>query len=256
VIAVLGNLARDLFPGEPPRPGGAPYHAARALQRLGVAGVIYARCALDDRDELLPALTALGSAVHYVPGEATASFAIDESGPRRSMRVLAAGDSWLPDELPRLLVDTRWVHVAPLLRSDFPAASLAALAEGRRLSLDGQGLVRPARLGPLELDADYDPDLLRAVSVLKLSDEEAEVLGDPAALGVPELLVTHGAAGATLYAEGRVDEVAAAAIGGNHTGTGDAFSVAYLAGRSGGADPLEAAGQAALAVSEMLAALR
>lgn len=254
MIALLGNLARDLFPGQPPRPGGAPYHAARALGRLGVSGTIYARCALADRDELLPPLLALGSPVEYVPGEATASFAIDETGRERLMRVLAVGDTWVASDLPQLPPAVRWVHVAPLVRSDFPAATLAALARDRRLSLDGQGLVRPDRLGELELDDDYDPEVLRAISVLKLSDEEADVLGDPRALPVPEVLVTHGAAGATVYSGGRVEDVGATAVGGNHTGTGDAFSIGYLAARSQGVSPIEAARRATEVVSAMLLA--
>ena len=53
MIALLGNLTRDLLPGQAPRIGGGPYHCARALRRLEVAAVIYARCAKQDRDELI-----------------------------------------------------------------------------------------------------------------------------------------------------------------------------------------------------------
>jgi sugar/nucleoside kinase (ribokinase family) len=252
VIALLGNLARDRFPGEPDRTGGAPFHAARALAHLGVKARLFARCAPADRRALLPAVTALWSEVYYVPGRATASFEISERGGDRLMRVLALGDTWLPDELPELPDEAGWVHVGPLLRSDFPAATLALLARGRALSLDGQGLVRPGRLGELALDADYDPELLRGVRVLKLSDEEAEVLGDLEALPVPELVVTHGPVGATVYFDGRVEEIPARAIGGNHTGTGDAFSVSYIAGRSSGLAPAAAARRATAVVATVL----
>jgi len=254
VIALLGNLARDIFPGEPPRTGGAPYHAARAMARMGVTGSVYARCARADAETLLAPFAELGTQVHYVPGESTASFAIDERGPERELEVLAIGDSWLPDDLPALPPAVEWVHVAPLTRSDFPAQTLAALAQGRRVLLDGQGLVRPARLGRLVLDGAYDPAMLASVWVLKLSEEEAAVLGEVTELAVPELLVTHGTAGATLYCGGRREDVAAAAVGGNHTGTGDAFSIAYLAGRASGLDPLAATRRATVVVSEMLAA--
>lgn len=252
VIALLGNLARDVFPGEAPRTGGAPYHAARALRHLALPGAIYARCASADRAELMPALLALGGDVHYVHGETTASFAIEEKGPLRRMRVLAIGDAWRQVDLPGLPPAVEWVHAAPLLRSDFPPDTLAALARGRKLSLDGQGLVRAARLGALELDADYDPALLGCVQVLKLSDEEAAVLGDLASLPVPELLITHGPAGATVVVSGRSVDVSAGAVGGNHTGTGDAFSIAYLAARADGAQPVGAAQRAVEAVSAML----
>jgi sugar/nucleoside kinase (ribokinase family) len=253
VIALLGNLALDLFPRGPARPGGAPFHAARALRHIDVRAEIYARCARADRNALLPALVSLGSTVHYVPGSSTASFGISEDCGERRMRVLALGDTWLPSDIPALPAAACWIHVAPLLRTDFSAQTLAALGRGRRLSLDGQGLVRPGRLGELELDADYDPELLREVSVLKLSDEEAAVLGDLGALAVPELLVTHGAAGATVYADGQVEEIPADPIGGNHTGTGDAFSIAYVAARSLGAPPIDAARQATAVVAALLA---
>jgi len=253
VIALLGNLSRDCFVGEPPRTGGAPFHAARAMALMGITGRIYARCARADSLELLAPVISLGTPVHYVLGEATASFGIDERGTQRELEVLAIGDSWLPTDIPTLPREVEWLHVAPLLRSDFPAGTLAALAQGRRLLLDGQGLVRPSRLGHVVLDADYDPAVLESVSVLKLNDEEAAALGEIAALGVPEVLVTHGTAGATLYTASGREEVASQPVGGNHTGTGDAFSIAYLAARSNGREPLQAARQATVVVSDLLA---
>ena len=70
-----------------------------------------------------------------------------------------------------------WVHVAPLLRGDFPPETLERIAHRRRLLLDGHGLIR-ARRGSarLALDGDFDPALLRHVSILKLADEEAEAI--------------------------------------------------------------------------------
>ncbi len=169
------------------------------------------------------------------------------------MSTLAIGDAWLTTDIPALPRAVGWIHVAPLLRSDFPsAATLAEIARGRRLSLDGQGLVRPARLGEFELDGDYDPELLRDVWVLKLSAEEAAVLGDVAALPVPELVVTHGPAGATLYAEGRVEEIPARAIGGSQTGTGDIFALSYVDARSRGLTPSRAASAATAVVAAIL----
>jgi sugar/nucleoside kinase (ribokinase family) len=256
VIALLGNLSRDVFPGGPPRTGGAPYHGARALAELSMPARIYARCAVEDRDELLPPVVALGTPVQYVPGRATAAFEIEDEPDGRRMVLRAVGDRWLPADLPVLPDEARWAHVAPLARQDFPAETIAALARGRRVSYDGQGLVRTGRLGELELDAAYDPELLRHVWVLKLGDEEAAVLGDPAALPVREVIVTHGPRGATVYANRRVDEVPAFPLGLNATGTGDAFCVAYVAARAGGFKPVEAARRATAVVASVLAAGR
>ena len=152
------------------------------------------------------------------------------------------------------------MHVAPLSRSDFPPETLAAIARGRRLSLDAQGLARPARTGPLELDAAYDPELLRSVSILKISDEEAELLVDGyderalGRLGVPEVVVTLGSRGSIVYADGVAELVRAHAVqSADPTGAGDTFATAYLAARSGGASPTSAARRAGALVSDFLA---
>ena len=255
MIAVLGNLSRDFLPGLPPRTGGGPFHAARALQQLDTPAIVYARCGVGDRAELLPPLVALGSQVRYVPGETTAAFAMSYDGDRREMAVRSLGDTWTPADVPALPEEVRWVHVAPLARSDFPAGTLAAIAtRGRRLSFDGQGLVRPSLTGPLVLDSDFDPDVLRHITVLKLNDEEAEVIGDPARLGIRELLLTHGARGATVVANGLVHEVPAFPLESDPTGAGDGFCVAYLAGRSAGLGPAASARRATAVVAAMMAA--
>jgi sugar/nucleoside kinase (ribokinase family) len=253
VIALLGNLSRDFLPGQPPRTGGAPYHAARALQHLDVRSFVYARCALADRAELLPPLAALGTPVRYVPGEHTASFEISYDGDVRHMVVRSLGDTWLPADVPMLEADVTWAHIAPLARTDFSAQTIARAARGRRVSLDGQGLVRPGQTGELRLDADYDPELLRHVWMLKLNDEEAEVLGDPLALPVRELLLTHGSRGATVHANGRVDEVRAYPFDGDPTGAGDVFCIAYIAARSTGYAPVAAARRATTVVASVIA---
>jgi sugar/nucleoside kinase (ribokinase family) len=253
LIALLGNLARDFLPGQPPRPGGAPYHCARALRRIDTRAEIYARCALEDRDELVLPVARLGTPVRYVPGESTASFRISYDREPRWMELVSLGDVWTPDDLPPLRDRTQWVHVAPLARSDFPAETLARLAgRGRNVSLDGQGLVRVPETGELRLDDDYDPAVLAHVRVLKLSDEEAEVLGDPAGLQVPEVLITHGVRGATVYHGDVVEHVGAFEIPTDPTGAGDAFSIAYVAARSRGAPPFAAARRATAVVADML----
>ena len=101
---------------------------------------------------------------------------------------------------------TAWVHLGGLTRADFPAEVLAVLARDRRLALDGQALVRRAETGPLVLDDDFDPEVLRHVTALKLNEEELEALGGEERvlqLGVPELLLTQASAGAVVIARGR-----------------------------------------------------
>lgn len=254
-LAVVGNLSLDRVDGGEPRAGGAPFHAARALRVLGRPAIVAAKGAEADRRLLLPPLVRLGLPVLWRGGDSTASFSFRYSGSVRSMVVDALGPAWTPADL-RGLERAGWVHVGPLARSDFPAETLAVLARDRRVSFDGQGLVRPARTGPLVLDAEYDPDVLRHVSVLKLAEEEARVLvGEPeaealASLGVPEILVTFGSEGSLVFADGRLEPVPARTLpdGVDPTGAGDAFAGAYLAWRSAGRPP-EAAARAAVRVA-------
>ena len=167
------------------------------------------------------------------------------------MTVEQFGNAWSPADA-EVIPRGSWMHIAPLLRSDFPAETLAALGNGRRLSFDGQGLVRRAALGPLQLDADFDPALLEHIQILKLAEEEAEVIGAVDRLGVPEVLVTYGERGSRVYYKGKSAKVGAWPVAADPTGSGDAFSAAYLAGRAGGMAPLSAARQATGVVAALL----
>jgi sugar/nucleoside kinase (ribokinase family) len=217
------------------------------------------KCAEADRRLLLPPLVGLGVPVLWRAGEPTAGFSFSYDGDRRSMVVDAVGAPWTPGDL-RGLERVEWVHVGALARSDFPAGTLAVLARERLVSFDGQGLVRPAQTGPLRLDGGYDPEVLRHVSILKLSEDEARVLVDdldePAlrALRVPEVVVTLGSRGSLVLAEGRLERVPAPAVRGevDPTGAGDAFAAVYLASRAGGHAPRAAARRAAAVVAALL----
>lgn len=250
MIALIGNLSRDEPPGQPPRAGGGPYHGARALQRLRVPARIYARAALEDRDELMRPVIRLGTPVRYVPGESTATFSFSYDGDVRTMEVRGLGDTWTPADLPAL-PSGRWVHVAPLSRHEFPTETIAALARSRRVLFDGQGLVRVPEVGPLQLDANFDPEILRHIWALKLAEEEAEVVGDPAGLGVREVIVTYGSRGSTVYYGGRSEYVPAHPLRTDPTGAGDAYSIAYVVARNAGFGPPGAARRATAVVASM-----
>ena len=80
------------------------------------------------------------------------------------MTVEAIGPVWgQARDRGRPIPSTTWIHLAPLLRGDFPAETLALLARrGHRIVYDGQGLVRADRLGPLTLDRHFsEGDALR-----------------------------------------------------------------------------------------------
>ena len=166
------------------------------------------------------------------------------------MCVNGLGDTWRPRDVPELR--SRWIHIAPLSRVEWPASTVAALARRYRVSFDGQGLVRSGQTGPLVLDDDFDRDLLRHIWVLKLADEEAAIVGDVEALRVREVLVTHGSRGSTVYCGGTRQFVPAHAVDRDPTGAGDAFMAAYVVGRNAGFAPVGAARRATAVVASLL----
>lgn len=259
-IAVVGNLAVDRVDGGPPQAGGCPFFAAQAFRLLGRDGQIVTRCAHGDRALLEEAL-GLGPGLTIVPSEQTSGFDHEYEAETRTTTVTNLGDSWAPEDAARLADDVRSIHVAPLLRGDFPPETLAVFASGGRVvSLDAQGLVRKRRLGPLVQNADFDPAVLAAVSVLKLSEEEAGIVAGGAfdsttarRLGVAEILVTFGSHGEDLWLGGEVTHVPTTPVlDVETTGAGDAFMVAYVTARDDGAAPVDAAAKASALVARML----
>jgi sugar/nucleoside kinase (ribokinase family) len=250
-LALVGNLSRDVVDGGAPRIGGAPYYGGLAWRAMGSRATIVTRCGRDERVVYARRLTSLGLPVVMLAGTRTASFSLDYTGDARVMTVVQRGDSWTAADANAVAAGA-WVHVAPLLRCDFPVETLAALGRGRRLSLDGQGLVRVAEQGPLRLDANFDPALLEHLQILKLAQEEAEVVGAVDKLGVPEVLITYGPRGSCVYANGRAVKVGAWPVAADPTGSGDAFSAAYLAARSQGLSPVSAARRATAVVGALL----
>jgi sugar/nucleoside kinase (ribokinase family) len=238
-LGVVGLVSLDRVDGGPPRLGGAPYYAARALRLLGHPAVIATKLASEDR----PRLAALGIPAEARAAARTISFRIENEGDRRRMAIDRLGEAWTPVEaggwLAGALAGADPVHAGALTRADFPAETLAALRRGRILSLDGQGLVRPAVEGEVMPDADYDPDVLRQVDVLKLGEEEAEALGlglderSLGSLGVGEVVVTLGTRGAVVYHDRLAEHVPCRPVATRDpTGAGDIFMAAYLSFRA------------------------
>ena len=259
-LAVIGPLSRDVVHGGDARIGGGPWYAARALRALGQEAIVVAKCGEAERRPYLRNLAALGLPVSLATSGETTSFSFhyDPDG-HREMRVDAIGEPWNDgDEPERALRRVEWVHLAPLLRGDFPPEALERIGRRRRVLLDGHGLVRVRRPGPLTLDADFDAAALRQVSILKLAEEEAHTIlgGDDLeqlrGLGVPEVVVTFGAGGSLVLTRDSAVRVVAQPARGDPTGAGDAFSVAYLGARAVGHRPISAARRASALVSALL----
>ncbi|GJF16277.1 carbohydrate kinase [Mycolicibacterium cyprinidarum] len=252
---VMGNLAIDVIDGAPPSPGGCASFAGVALEAANVPGRIVAMAAQHDHALFDGLQDHLGSMLRILPADRTSSFRLDYVDvDHRRMSVEAIGPVWGAAEVDAADPDTTWLHLAPLLRTDFPAATLALLAErGHRIVYDGQGLVRADRVGPLVVDRHFSPELLRHLTVLKLAEDEAVIVADgvfdastAARLNVPEILVTFGSEGCDLYTDGSVVRIPAAwrVEGVQTTGAGDMFTACYALNRSAGIAPAQAVQQA------------
>jgi sugar/nucleoside kinase (ribokinase family) len=263
VLAVLGHTTIDVVDGGPPRAGGVPLYAGRALAAMGCTARVATRCAPADAG-FLDALRATGLDVRWRAATSTPVFRHQYRGGVRETVVEALGEPWSPDDvrgwLDPVLRDVSWVHAGALWAGDFPPETLVRLAEGgRRVALDAHGLVRRAAVGPLRTDVPIDPAGLAHVAVLHLSEEEAAGAGlrpEPdslSALGVPEVLLTRGSSGAVVAAGGSLEHVPGEPVdGADPTGAGDAFTAAYVASRDEGLSPVAAARRASRVVHDLL----
>ncbi|HEY3070129.1 MAG TPA: carbohydrate kinase family protein [Gaiellaceae bacterium] len=260
LLGVVGLVSLDRVDGGLPRLGGAPYYSARALRLLGHPAVLVTKLAAEDSGR---GLHALGVPVVSRPARATIAFRIENDVNGRSLEIEEPGEPWTPEEargwVGEALAHADWVHAGALTREDFPAETLAALSRGRTLSLDGQGLTRPAKTGRVGLNADYDPALLRHVDVLKLSQEEVDALGvslderSLRSLGVREVVVTLGRKGSVVYADGLAEHIPTRALDvPDPTGAGDEFIAAYLSYRRRRHGPPSAARLASEVVHRLL----
>jgi sugar/nucleoside kinase (ribokinase family) len=262
-IATIGPLSRDVVAGASPRPGGPVFYATRTLAHLGADACAAASCASRDKAELVAPLKAFGLPVAWYESSTTTAYRFYYERDRRVMEQEAVGDPWTASCAVDAAGDAGWVHVGGLVRTDFPAETLAALAEpDRTLLVDGQGLVRTPSLGPLRTDRDIG-NVLDYVSILHLDEEEAETLvGSPdperlSSLGVSEVILTLGSHGSVVVTPKLIERIPAVEVQQpvDPTGAGDTFSATYLARRAGGAEPAEAARSAAETVASLLAAI-
>lgn len=247
------------------RLGGAPIFAAQAIGSSWPA-VVVTRGATP---ELRRPLHGFGLEVVEGPGEHTLVSEMElHSDGSVSERVSAFGDpftigdvrGWMAPALARCSS----IVCGAQARDEFPPATLAALALGGRVFLDGQGPARAERLGPLRLEGPLRAEMVPGVAVLKLSEEEAAALIggiDPAAaaaIGVPVVVVTLGPRGAVVLAVGRARKVRVEPVSGviDTIGAGDAFLALMAAATEAGADPVAAAQTACDGVSRLLRARR
>ena len=244
------------------RLGGAPIYGGRALVGASKAVVL----THGGSQRLRGPLFGLGHEVIVGPSSGTTAFEVTLFGDggwveaiRSFGEPFVAGDvaGWMAPALARcstVVCGTQW-------RGDLSAETLAALATGgHRIFLDGQGMTRPRRLGPIRLEAENITAACSGVQVLKLGEDEANVLigGIDAvrarATGIPVVVVTLAERGAVVLAEGVATEVGVSPVEGlsDTVGAGDSFLALMAAAADAGADPITATEAACDGVAALL----
>lgn len=255
-VCVIGHVTRDLvrvagravWSG----PGGSAYYTAAALCALGMRVAVVTRLARADAADLLKDLESRGAEIFARFGSATTHF--ENSYPaagaaERAQRVRALAPPIAAGDLPA--ITAAFYHLGPLTRADLAPDLAEALARRPALiSADMQGWLRT--LGGERVTLGFWPDArvwLRHVAVLKANEEEACSLtgcaemaaaaSRLAEMGPRELLLTRGAAGSLVAAEGRLHAVPAFPPRRlrDVTGAGDSYVAGYLCGRLRGLGP-------------------
>ena len=146
--------ARDRRPGHDPHP--LRCRPTAAVRRAGPR----ARRARDD-----PPRRADGRLRPHYEGE------------HRSTTVTELGDPWTAEDAAHLAPDVTLVHVAPLLRCDFPPQALAASRpEGARCPSTRRGSSARGSSARSSRTPTSTPRCSRTVTVLKLYEEEARIV--------------------------------------------------------------------------------
>lgn len=231
---VVGHVADDILVAsdgsERHDAGGAALYAGVAALRLGVdVGVL-----TSSSHQVSPLLA--GARVALVPSPQPTIF-VNQYGPSgRTQTIRAAAAPLGPRDLPEAWRSARILHLGPIANEVHPALSVAfdphrtlraATPQGwlRRWDTVGQvRLLSHEMLIPL-LD-------VMALDVVVLSDEDIQHASgavDAYRERVYILIVTHGAAGASIYAgKGVLHVPACPAVEHDPTGAGDVFAAAFL----------------------------
>lgn len=201
--------------------GGSPLNAAIACARLGQPTGLLTQLSTDLFGErILDYLQRNGVDTRFVPRSAAPStLAFVERTPQTNRYAFYAAGSadatWAPDPLPELPPECAFLHHGSIAMLQQPAAGrildLVRASAGRRVVVLDPN-VRPSLIGDMALYRTQVAQWAGLSDVVKLSDEDAELLapglppGELAAgylaAGAHAVVVTQGAAGATLWRTG------------------------------------------------------
>lgn len=277
MFVVCGEALYDLFAEEAPdgafrfdaRPGGSPMNVAIGLARLGCAVAFAGGVSRDFMGEALIALLAREGVSTTLCQRLDAPTTLSLVGrmasgqPSYSFRGEGAADRMMA-QAPALPKEARALHLGSYAAVVEPVgAALLDLArrEAGRLTISYDVNVRPGVEPDMEVWRRRLRDLLPALDILKMSDEdfdllfagadEAALAGDWLAAGPSLVVVTSGEKGARAYGRNGAIEVGARPVVVVDTvGAGDCFMAALLR-RLADADRLNRSALKALAPEDL-----
>jgi sugar/nucleoside kinase (ribokinase family) len=267
-ICIVGHITRDIIRvGRTTRatPGGTAYYTSMALRRLGLKVAVVTKVAKGDEVPLLRDLRREKIEVFCKEGVTSSVFENTYGGEYpddRTQRIGSVGTPFSPEDVAGIMATS--FHVGPLTNQDIPVLLLAQLpATARFVSLDVQGMLRPAHVGPvIEQDWPEKRAGLAFVDILKADEKEALILSGEktvdrsasalASLGPREVVITMGSRGSVIYAKRNLHRIPCYSPRKieDPTGCGDTYVAGYLYQRLKGAAP-EMAGRFAAAMATL-----
>lgn len=238
---VIGHVTWDVVEGGC-RLGGTSTYAALTAQSLGERTGIITSAA---RGLNLDTFVSRGIQVILLPSPVTTTFENMYSGPHRRQVLHSVAHPLGPDLVPASWLKTNVILLAPVAQEVSPA--LSDLFPDSLVGLSAQGWLRTwGADGVVRGIPIPDPErTLRKLDVVVASDEDLAF--DKSLIGLysqlaPIFVLTRGAAGAIIYADGQPHETPAFKVSEvDPTGAGDTFAAAYLIALSHTGDPLLAA---------------
>jgi len=255
-ITCIGHITRDVIVTPRHRatlPGGTAYYVAMALHNLPQVRCHLVTAVGHDSDEVVARLRERDVMVDVTDRTGTVTFENTYGNNRnnRSQRVTGGAAPFTASCVADIRADV--VHVGTLLNGDCDLATLQAIAQNNRLSVDAQGLLRHVVDGRVEpCDWTWKREALPLIDILKVNEHEivsltgqhtaAQAARQLADWGAREVLITLGDRGSIIYCDGKLHAIAAykpqQCV--DVTGCGDTYAAGYLYCRGQGASPDEA----------------
>jgi sugar/nucleoside kinase (ribokinase family) len=267
-VCVIGHVTKDIIKvgrTTTATPGGTAYYTSMGLRRFGLRVAVLTRVAEEDEDLLLRNLRDEKIAVFSKKSTSSSAFENVCSGGNldtRLQRIRSIGEPFSTEDIGTIKAAS--FHVGPLTNQDISIDFLKQLADRPGMvSLDVQGMLRPARVGEVREEDWHDKEEgLAYIDIIKADEREASILSgqkvsdraaeELASLGPKEVIITMGGRGSLIFAEQTLHRVPCFVPrqAGYPTGCGDTYMAGYLYQRLKGVAP-ELAGRFAAATATL-----